>query len=168
MSIGCHYSHTQFQVSTVALSASLSHLAIGLADGTVLLYRHLDQSLSSSTSLSALPKARTLLEAPTEPITGLGFREPGAAQAEEAPHLHLFVTTISRVLCFQVSGKGSGSGPRVVDEVGASLGCAVMDWRVRDIVVARDEAIYVYGTEGRGASLAYEGNTFRTSCAYIL
>ena len=145
------------QVSTIALSASLSHLAIGLADGTILLYRHLDQSLSSSTSLSALPKARVLLEAPTEPITGLGFREPSAAQAEESPHLHLFATTTNRVLCFQVSGKGSGSAPRVLDEVGGALGCAQMDWRARDMIVARDEAIYVYGTEGRGASVAYEG-----------
>lgn len=142
------------QVSTLALSASLSHLAIGLADGTVLLYRHLDQSLSSSSALSALPKARTILEAPTEPITGLGFREP---HAEDSPHLHLFVTTTSRVLCFQVTGKGGGTAPRVVDEVGAGLGCAVMDWRARDVVVARDEAIYMCGTEGRGATLAYEG-----------
>ncbi|EJD02144.1 uncharacterized protein FOMMEDRAFT_20927 [Fomitiporia mediterranea MF3/22] len=157
-------------VSTVALSASLSHLAIGLADGTVLLYRHLDQSLSSSTALSALPKSRTLLEAPTEPITGLGFREPSAAHAEEAPHLHLFVTTTSRVLCFQVSGKGSGGSPRVVDEVGGNLGCAVMDWRARDIVVARDEAIYMYGTEGRGASVAYEGykSSIHTHLNYLV
>ncbi|KAI5122199.1 hypothetical protein M0805_002688 [Coniferiporia weirii] len=141
-------------VSTLALSVSLSHLAIGLADGTVLLYRHLDQSLASSSALSALPKPRTLLEAPTEPITGLGFREP----TEETPHLYLFVATTGRVLCFQASGKGSATAPRVVDEVGAALGCAVMDWRTHDIVVARDEAIYLCGTEGRGASVAYEGH----------
>ncbi|KAL5529475.1 hypothetical protein ACEPAG_5460 [Sanghuangporus baumii] len=157
-------------VSTIALSASLSHLAIGLADGTILLYRHLDQSLSSSTALSALSKARVLLEAPTEPITGLGFREPSAAQAEESPHLHLFATTTNRVLCFQVSGKGSGSGPRVLDEVGGALGCAEMDWRARDMIVARDEAIYVYGTEGRGASVAYEGykSSIHTHLNYLV
>lgn len=144
-------------VSTIAVSASLSHLAVGLADGTVLLYRHLDQSLSSSTSLTALPKPRTLLEMPTEPITGLGFREPGATGEDDSSYLYLFVTTTSRILCFQASGKGSGSTPRTVDELGAALGCATMDWRARNIIVARDEAIYLCSTEGRGASVAYEG-----------
>ena len=33
----------------------------------------------------------------------------------------------------------------------------MMDWERRDMVVARDEAIYVYGPEGRGACYAYEG-----------
>lgn len=37
-------------VSCFALSSALSFLAIGLADGTVLLYRHLDQSLSPTGS----------------------------------------------------------------------------------------------------------------------
>lgn len=128
---------------------------MGLADGTVLLYRHLDQSLSGSTTLTALPKPRTILESPTEPITGLGFREPSAS--EETPHLYLFIVTTNRVLCYQATGKGSGGSPVVVDEVGAALGCAVMDWRTRDMVVARDEAIYLCGADGRGPSLAYEG-----------
>lgn len=44
-----------------------------------------------------------------------------------------------------------------MDEVGAGLGCAVMDWHARDIVVARDEAVYICGVEGRGACFAYEG-----------
>ena len=42
-----------------------------------------------------------------------------------------------------------------MDEVG--LGCAVMDWHARDIVVARDEAVYMCGVGGRGACFAYEG-----------
>jgi hypothetical protein len=32
-----------------------------------------------------------------------------------------------------------------------------MDWRARDMVVARDEALYICSTDGRGACLAYEG-----------
>ncbi|KAF8065348.1 hypothetical protein FPV67DRAFT_1608557 [Lyophyllum atratum] len=142
-------------VSTIALSSSLSHLAIGLGDGAVLLYRHLDQSLSSSsTSLTALPKPRTIHESPTEPITGLGFKEP----REDSPGLSLFVVTINRVLTYQVSGKGGGGTPSVVDEVGCGLGCAVMDWRGGSVVVAKDEAIFFCGTEGRGAAYAYEGH----------
>ncbi|KXN91462.1 hypothetical protein AN958_00724, partial [Leucoagaricus sp. SymC.cos] len=141
-------------VTTVALSDTLSHLALGLGDGTVILYRHLDQSLSSSNSLTSLPKVRTIHESPTEPITGLGFREP----TEEIPKLYLFVVTTNRVLCYQASGKGSGGTPTVVDEIGTGLGCATMDWRGKDVVVARDEAIYSCNTDGRGNCWAYEGS----------
>jgi hypothetical protein len=138
----------------MALSDTLSHLAIGLGDGTVLLYRHLDQSIfSGSTSLTSLPKPRTVHESPTEPITGLGFKEP----TEEIPNLYLFVVTTNRVLSYQASGRGSSGTVNVVDEVGSGLGCATMDWRARDIVVARDEAIYMCGIEGRGTCYAYEG-----------
>ena len=145
---------TTAQVSTIALSATLSYLAIGLGDGTVILYRHLDQSIySTSGSLSTLPKPRVIHESPTEPITGLGFREP----TEETPYVYLFIVTTNRTLCYQASGKGSGGAPAVVDEIGAGLGCATMDWKAREIVVARDEAIYRCGTESRGACYAYEG-----------
>ncbi|KAI0636391.1 hypothetical protein C8Q77DRAFT_1092491 [Trametes polyzona] len=141
-------------VSAIALSASLSYLAIGLGDGTVILYRHLDQSIySTSGSLSTLPKPRIIHESPTEPITGLGFREP----TEDHPNVYLFIVTTNRVLCYQASGKGSGGTPTVVDEIGAGLGCATMDWKAREVVVARDEAIYLCGTESRGPCYAYEG-----------
>ncbi|KAI0086320.1 hypothetical protein BDY19DRAFT_894941 [Irpex rosettiformis] len=141
-------------VSSVALSASLAYLAIGLADGTVLLYRHLDQSIfSGSTTLTALPKPRSILEGNTEPITGLGFREP----SEDSSNVYLFIVTIGHVLTYQASGKGSGGAPTEVDEVGCDLGCAAMDWRAKNMVIAKDEAIYIYSTEGRGACYAYEG-----------
>ncbi|KAI0263429.1 hypothetical protein BC834DRAFT_971409 [Gloeopeniophorella convolvens] len=139
-------------VTAVALSAALAFLAVGLGDGTVLLYRHLDQSLFSSSS-NSLPKPRTVHESPTEPVTALGFREP----ADDAPATHLFIATTNRVLAYQAAGRGSGGAAREVHEAGAALGCAVMDWRTRDMVVARDEAIYICGVETRGSSYAYEG-----------
>ena len=126
----------------------------------VLLYRYLDQFIfSSSTNLTSLPKPKSIHESPTEPITGLGFREPSSSSSsnKEKDHHHLFIVTTSRILSYQVSGKGSGSAPSVVDELGAGLGCAVMDWYKRDIVVARDEAIYLCGVEGRGTAFAFEG-----------
>ncbi|KAJ7770859.1 hypothetical protein DFH07DRAFT_1057931 [Mycena maculata] len=133
-------------VCTIALSATLSHLAVGFADGTVLLYRHIDQSINNNTPLL---KPRTVHESPTEPITGLGFSESKS----------LFVVTTNRVLSYQVSGAGSGSSKAtVVDDVGCGLGCAAMDWRGHDVVVAREEAIYVCGVESRGACYAYEGH----------
>jgi vacuolar protein sorting-associated protein 11 len=129
-----------------------------MGDGTVLLYRHLDQSIfSTSTSLTALPKPRTIHESPTEPITGLGFKE----LTLESPNLYLFIVTTNRILGYQVSGSGSGTTPSVLDEVGCGLGCATMDGDKKDIIVARDEAIYVCGVDGRGPGYAYEGVNLR-------
>lgn len=153
--------------------------------------------LSPSTSLTSLPKPKTIHESPTEPITALGFKEPtvsapapasanGTApastlatigdeaahareeseadptmmapqSAKEALNLYLFIVTTNRVLTYQATGRGSGGAPAVVDELGAGLGCAVMDWHKRGIVIARDEAVYVCGVGGRGTSIAYEG-----------
>ena len=92
-------------------------------------------------------------ESPTEPITGLDFREP----SEEVPNSYLFIVTTNRVLAYQASGKGSGGAATVIDEIGSGLGCATMDWHGKDVIVARDEAIYSCGIEGRGNCYAYEG-----------
>lgn len=92
-------------------------------------------------------------ESPTEPITGLGFKEP----SEENPNLYLFVVTTNHVLSYQASGRGSGGVATVVDEIGSALGCATMDWQGGYIVIAKDEAIYNIGIEGRGTCYAYEG-----------
>jgi hypothetical protein len=144
------------KVSTVALSASLTHLAVGLADGTVLLYKHVSSSLQSSSSLTSFPKHRIVHESPTEPITGLGFREA----SDDVPHIYLFIVTINRTLTYLASAKGSGAATAtVVDEVGSGLGCATMDWRGKEMIVARDEAVYLCGTDGRGPCYAYEGET---------
>ena len=153
------------QVSSIALSAGLSFLAIGFGDGTVILYRHLDQSaLSASASLTALPKPRTVHESPAEPVTALGFREP----TDETPATYLFIATTNRVLVYQASGRGSGGSASEVHEAGAALGCAVMDWKAHDMVVARDEAIYICGAENRGSSYAYEGERLILSSHHML
>jgi vacuolar protein sorting-associated protein 11 len=136
------------------LSATVAHLAIGFGDGTVILYRHLDQSLASSTSLTSLPKSRTIHESPTEPITGLGFREPTEDMSFNS---YLYVVTTNRVLSYQAAGRGSGGSANTVDEIGTGLGCTTMDSKAKDIVVARDEAIYLCGIDGRGPCYAYEG-----------
>lgn len=120
----------------------------------MLLYRHLDQSIfSGSTSLTALPKPRTVHESTAEPVTGLGFREPD----EEMSNVYLFIVTLNRVLAYQASGKGSGAVPTVVSEVGCGLGCATMDRHAKNMVVAKDEAVYICSTDTRGSSYAYEG-----------
>lgn len=143
-------------------------MAIGLGDGTVLVYRHLLQSLTTSpTSLTSLPKARIIHESP-EPITGLGFREAkhpsrsavGSKTAESTTNGSttgplLYICTINRVLIGELSSR-SGQA-KSIDESGCGLGCAVSDWEGKDMIVARDEGVYVYTPGGRGMTYAYEG-----------
>ena len=124
-----------------------------------MIYRHLDQSLfSGSNSLTALPKPKTIHESPTEPITGLGFREP-TINDKEKESLFLFIVTTNRVLSYIATGKSSGSAPTVVDEVGCGLGCATIHERTQEMVLARDDAIYMCSPEGRGAC-------YVTECTY--
>ncbi|KAA1130836.1 hypothetical protein PGTUg99_025402 [Puccinia graminis f. sp. tritici] len=168
-------------VTTLALSLNLSYLAVGLADGTVLLYRHLDQALVSAASVThisrpppLLPKPKIIYTSP-EPITGLAFRSPKPSSNQSyfsnadssdldpkpsSTHRHtcLFIVTTAKVLCFFTSGRGAGSGaePIVMDDLGGSIGCSEM-MENGDLILADESALYVYGPEGRGACLAYEG-----------
>jgi len=94
-----------------------------------------------------------LHENATEPITALGFQE--TSDTEDQSYLALFVVTTNHVLLYQANGRNVG---KVVDEVGCALGCATMDWHLGDMFVARDEAIYVCGSEGRRDCYAHEGH----------
>ncbi|KAG8779740.1 hypothetical protein FRC20_003526, partial [Serendipita sp. 405] len=146
-------------VSTIALSSGLSHLAIGLADGTVLFMRGLDQYIfnSSNTQLNHLPKPKMIHEASSDSITGLGFREPFVSDDPSTNHLYLFIVTLSQILSYQVTGKGTGQPPMVVDDLGAETACATMNQKATDMILAREEAIYLANTEGRGPSYALDG-----------
>lgn len=98
--------------------------------------------------------------------------------------VHLFIVTLSRILRYTVHGKGAGSAPTVVDDVGCALGCAAVVPSFSSLatstnlpgdttgppsqgalagkmVVAREEAIYVVGAEGREACFAFEGEITR-------
>jgi vacuolar protein sorting-associated protein 11 len=150
-------------VSCIALSSGLSHLAIGLGDGTVLFLRGLDQYLFSPSNqqLHYLPKPKTIHQGlTTDSVTGLGFREPHASSAPEdagSENLYLFIVTLSQVFSYQVTGRGTGYPPVVVDELGAENGCARMNSQATDMILAREEAIYLENVEGRGPSSALEG-----------
>jgi hypothetical protein len=140
-------------VSALAISVNLSHVAVGLADGTVLLIRHLDQSMpsSSSTTPASVPKARVLHQSSTEPVTGLGFSFPTEADNKGI----LYVVTTNRVLTYPANGKTATS--TVLDDIGAGVGCSLVTPDGK-LILARDEAIYICSSTGREASFAYEGS----------
>ncbi len=148
------------QASTLAITSSLSHLAVGLADGTVILLRHLDQVVSTTpvSSLPAgLPKMK-IVHTSADPVTGLGFHIASEANtpADKFRLTTLFIVTISKVLSYPVGQKLANTAPSVMDDIGASLNCSTMN-NEGALIVARDEAVYVYGHEGREACVAYEG-----------
>ena len=128
-----------------------------------ILYWHLDQSAhSGSTSLIAIPKPCTVHKSPTEPVTALGFCKP----TNETPAMYLFIATTSCVLVYQASGHGSGGTVSKVHEAGAALGCAIMDWKACNMVIAYDEVIFLCGVENRGSSYVYEGMQ-QVSLSYV-
>ncbi|KAJ9113918.1 hypothetical protein QFC19_000113 [Naganishia cerealis] len=170
-----------YPVTTISSTANLSYLAIGLVSGQVLLYRHVSESLTTSPqATTSFPKARVVWEGSlAEPITGLGFRDPLSPLYEDSEEdgkadlvagskgkqkdkegkivTSLFITTTSQTIVIP-SVTGRGTDPRILEEnEGAALGCVVMDGKARNLIVGREEGIYLYGLEGRGAVLAYEG-----------
>lgn len=56
-----------------------------------------------------------------------------------------------------MTGRGHGQPPIVSDELGAESGCATMNSRATDIIIARPEALYLEHVDGRGPSFAVEG-----------
>ncbi|KAF9235208.1 hypothetical protein BU15DRAFT_78221 [Melanogaster broomeanus] len=161
-------------VTTLALTATLTFLAVGLADGTVLLYRHLDQSLSSASSTS-FPKPRVIHEIPTEPVTFLGFTSvPGStsvdplslaplaaensvATSNSPQTLTLVIITTSSTYVYPILPKASSQASLLIDEIGAGLRCACVDWKERWIVLGRDEAVVGVGSGGRLGVVSFEG-----------
>mmetsp|Transcript_31850 Transcript_31850/g.83140 ORF Transcript_31850/g.83140 Transcript_31850/m.83140 type:complete len:1035 (-) Transcript_31850:100-3204(-) len=112
-------------------------ISVGLANGVVLLIQGPDVR-----SLARIP----IRPVDDHPITGLGFvRRP-------AGPLSLFVVTSERVSCITL---GSALREEVLDEVGCDPGCAVVTDK-GELVIARDEAIYMYMAEGRGPCFAFE------------
>ena len=131
-------------VAAVALLTTISHLAVGLGDGTVHLYRNVNQSpFSGFGSFTAIPQPLTIRKSATEPITGFGCREP----TEDVLNTYLFVVSTNRVLSYQASGQGRWESPYC----GGCSAVAMADQH--DILlsdVQRDGVAAIAGLFGRG------------------
>ncbi|KAI5852990.1 hypothetical protein DFP73DRAFT_25898 [Morchella snyderi] len=164
----------QFPISAFATTPSLSLVAVGFANGSITLIRG-DLIHDRGT------KQRMIFES-EEPITNLCFSPPvtsptAAPHPGYNPYRHhpaadggdtLYVSTIGRVLTLITAGKGTGQPARVLESQGCGPGCMTpaidfssgdrgLSGEGNDIVIARDDAIYFYGPNGRGACYAYEG-----------
>lgn len=119
----------------------LTQVAVGFANGSVTIIRG-DFIHDRGT------KQRTVFES-EDPVTGLEVRQ-GATKV-------LYISTIARISSLVISGKGQGQPVRTVDNRGCDIGCMTFDTTTNDIIVAREDAIYYYGPNGRGPSYAFDG-----------
>ncbi|GAA5870558.1 hypothetical protein JCM16303_001519 [Sporobolomyces ruberrimus] len=182
-------------VSSLAVSPSLSHIIVGLTDGTVVGWKRVDEVIESSvTDLDAITRAtenaatggsskkipqyvpggmgklRVFWEGNKEPITNIGI----ARASLNASPPTLFILTTSEILALPLppshgSHRSKNSTPTTLDDLGAAVGCAKVmrlglgrgmgeeGKTAERMVVARVEAIYVYGSDGREGCWAYEG-----------
>lgn len=140
-SITIHNNRKQFPITAFAATDDLSQLAVGFGNGAVTIIRG-DLVHDRGT------KQRTVFES-VEPITGIQFRE-GSTTA-------LYIATTARILILIISGRGQGQPARTLDNKGCAVGCMTIDRSTRDVVVARDDAVYYYGLHGRGAVYNCDG-----------
>ncbi|KAG0374879.1 hypothetical protein BGX24_009819 [Mortierella sp. AD032] len=133
-----------FPVSALAVLENLSQVAVGLANGTVvLIYGDLMRERTT---------AQKVVHHNDEPITGLGFKE-------QLKGALLYIATTAKVLLYNTSTKHT----QTLDDQGGGLGCAVMNESTQELAIARDEAIFFYGPDGRGPAYGLDGaKTFIT------
>lgn len=132
-------------VSSLAASEDLSQLAVGLYDGSVLVYGGGDFTRERMGPLgNRSPKV--VHEGP-DPVTGLGFRHTGR-------ELVLFVVTSTAVVSYFVGRKERSEE---LDSFGGEIRCSVMMDVANGLVVARTEGVYAYEADSRGFALGLEG-----------
>ena len=105
------------------------------------------------------PKQRTIFQS-EEPITALGF-------LDDAKQALLYIVTTNRIMTYITSGKGHGAPARLLDSLGSALGCvAFMDGG--EMIVGRDDAVYVYYGEAKSTIYAFEGQSPNRPLLYLV
>lgn len=123
----------------------LSHIAVGFSDGRVIL-------IKGDLARDRGAKQRMVYEG-EEPITGLEFLGTSKTTV-------LYIFSTSKLLTLTVansSGRFVTQVPRVMESVGAALGCIAKDKAKNEIILVREDAIYHYNVDGRGPCYALEG-----------
>ncbi|KAJ1965827.1 Vacuolar protein sorting-associated protein 11 [Dipsacomyces acuminosporus] len=136
-------STTPYPLTAVATTPSIGQIALGFAGGHIVLIR-------GNIQKSRATKQRTLHTAP-EPVTNLHFVTDSTGQ-----NTTLFATTTAQTLVFDTTGSSStDAGPSILEERGCGIGCSLVNAE-KELIVARDEAIYFYTADGRGPCFAFD------------
>lgn len=178
-------------VSVIDVDSQLSFVAAGFEDGKVLLLR----DVASVAAEGGQPRAKVVRDVSHADELGqeeVPDRVNGLALVEAGERLQLLIATTSKTLRYTVLGPGAGAAPTVIDTLGSTPACVVKFRAVSEeaveqapadgeiapgtdapvpvlthkLALARDEAIYVLGIEGREASIALEGPKMRLQSLY--
>ncbi|KAK6628467.1 hypothetical protein RUM43_002282 [Polyplax serrata] len=131
------------QPSCLCIHEGSNLLAVGFYDGSILLFRG-----DITRDRSSKPK---LLRDTGSSLTGLAFRT-------FSKYTFLFVSTEEQVLFYDVSVKDKELKVEL-DNIGCQLNCSLMaeSSQGANFVVARNDAVYCYTTDGKGPCYAVEG-----------
>ncbi|XP_054266657.1 vacuolar protein sorting-associated protein 11 homolog isoform X1 [Macrosteles quadrilineatus] len=118
-------------------------MAVGFIDGSVVIYQGDVRRDRSS-------KQRILKEG-TQPVTGLAFQTV-------SKETFLYVATTSSIYLYNVTHKDLATKV-VLDTVGCVKACSVLAESMQDthFMIAKDDAVYCYTSDGRGPCYAVEG-----------
>jgi hypothetical protein len=135
----------EYTVTSFAVVEDGTLLALGLENGTVLLYRG---DLIRDRNMKNKPLRVAAEGGEAEPVTGLGFKENGVRSYT------LFVSTPGRVVAFSLNQRGELL--ESLEDQGCVEKCAVLS-EDGDFVIGRREAVYFYYAEGKGPCFVFEG-----------
>ncbi|KAJ2880784.1 Vacuolar protein sorting-associated protein 11 [Coemansia asiatica] len=134
--------NTPYPLTAVTATPTINQIALGFAGGHIVLIRgNIPKSKST--------KQRTLHKAP-EPVTNLHLVTDDSGNS-----VTLFATTTAQTLAFDTSAASDKSQVSVLEERGCGIGCSQVN-EDKELIVARDEAIYFYNIDGRGPCFAFE------------
>lgn len=121
-------------VTSIAILDSMSQMAIGLENGTVILMR-------GDILRDRFTKTRIIHEGKGA-VTGLGFKEEGKQTL-------LYIVTNSSIYLYNTLVKDY---KKLIDEQGCNAGCSIINFHdpISDLIIGKNEAIYFYNSEGRG------------------
>ncbi|XP_065425259.1 vacuolar protein sorting-associated protein 11 homolog isoform X3 [Chrysemys picta bellii] len=129
-------------VTCLTVHENLNFMAIGFADGSVVLTKgDITRDRHSKTQI---------LHEGNYPVTGLAFRQSGKIT-------HLFVVTTENIQSYMLSVKDY---PRLeLDTHGCGLRCSTLSDPSQDLqfIVAGNECVYLYQPDERGPCFAFEG-----------
>ncbi|KAM3922693.1 vacuolar protein sorting-associated protein 11 homolog [Leptodactylus fuscus] len=129
-------------VSCITVHENLNFMAIGFADGSVVLTKgDITRDRHSKTQI---------LQEGSYPVTGMAFRQTGKTT-------HLFVVTTESVRAYELSQKDYPYTE--LDSHGCGLRCSALSDPSQDMqfVVAGNECVYLYQSDERGPCFAFEG-----------
>lgn len=144
--------------TALAVHPSLTLMAVGFNDGSIMLYRG-DCTRERKNKIKVIKDANTS-------ITGLAIRSSGKTN-------HLFVATTLNVYLYNITVKDREL-KTVLDNMGCASRCSVLAETNSDshFMIGRNDAIYCYTLDGRGPCYAVEGQKsmldwFRGYCVIV-